>query len=160
MNSLNICVGVPAVMALVVAIAPDNAYAEDVAAEVAMPDASPLASSIRTACQAEGCSIRMNGEQLIANAEKFIAEKDFASAIPLVDALGMAPQYALQHQFLKGYIAAETGELPAAEKAFRSILVDNPDQTRVRLELARVLMMRGNESSADYHFRLAERSDR
>lgn len=156
MKSLKYCVGLPAVMALVVAIAPDNANAEGVPAEVVMPDASQLASSIRTACPAEGCLIRMNGEQLIANAEKFIAEKDFASAMPLVDALGMAPQHALQYRFLKGYIAAETGDLPTAEKAFRGILQNHPDQTRVRLELARVLMMRGNESSADYHFRLAQ----
>jgi hypothetical protein len=158
MNSSKNRVGFPAVMTLAAVIAPANAYAKDVAAEVVMAGEFPLASSIKKACQGQGqrCSVRMNGEQLIANAEKFIAEKDFASAIPLVDALGMAPQYALQHRFLKGYISAETGELPAAEKAFRSILADNPDQTRVRLELARVLMMRGNESSADYHFRLAQ----
>lgn len=156
MGSLKNYVGFPAVMALAVVVAPDNAYAQGAAAEVAMPDASPLAASIKAACQAEGCSIRMNGEQLIANAEKFIAEKDFASAMPLVDALRMAPQYELQYRFLKGYIAAETGELSAAEQAFRSILANRPDQTRVRLELARVLMMQGNESSADYHFRLAQ----
>ena len=148
-------VGLPAVLALAFSIAPDVAYAED-SVEISVPDTTPLASSIRSACQDEGCLIRMTGEQLVANAEKFIAERDFASAAPMVEALGLAPQYALQYQFLKGYIAAETGALPTAEKAFRGILKNHPNQTRVRLELARVLMMRGNEGSADYHFRLAQ----
>jgi outer membrane protein len=158
MKRRNNSVGFSAVMTLVAMTAPTSVCAEDIAAEVVMPGESSLASTIREACQGD-CSIRMNGDQLIANVEKYIAEKDFASATPLIDALALAPQYALQHRFLKGFIAAETGDLPAAEKAFRSILANNPDQTRVRLELARVLMIQGKESSADYNFRLAQEAD-
>jgi outer membrane protein len=152
MNSRNVFVGFSALISLV----PNAALAQDAGGQIDIPETAKIAATIKAGCPETGCSIRMTGEQLLANAEKFIAERDFDSAAPLVKALGMAPQYKLQHDFLLGYIAAESGDLPGAEKIFRGILKDSPGQTRVRLELARIMMMRGNESSADYHFRLAQ----
>ena len=65
----------------------------------------------------------------------------------------------MQQKFLAGFIAVETGDLDGAIKNFRSILDQNPGQTRVRLELARAYLMSGKESSADYHFRLAQNDE-
>ena len=110
-------------------------------------------------CSTKGCNIKVTGDQLIAAAEKAIDAKDYKAAIPMVEALGLAPEYKFQHRFLKGFIAAELGDLEVAEKAFRSLLNDDPKQTRVRLELARVMMLRGKEGAANYHFRLAQQDD-
>ena len=65
----------------------------------------------------------------------------------------------MQQQFLAGYIAIETGDVKAAIRKFRSILDENPGQTRVRLELARAYLLSGKEASADYHFRLAQNDE-
>ena len=61
----------------------------------------------------------------------------------------------MQRQFLSGDTAVETGDLAGAVKIFRAALVNHPDQTRIRLELARALMLQGKTASADHHFRLA-----
>jgi outer membrane protein len=107
------------------------------------------------ACENGNCRYRLTAAQLLQTAEEMVAKQEFTKAIPLVHALGQAPGYELQHKFLSGVIAMGTGDLKTAENAFRSILRDNPGQTRVRLELARVMMASGKEASADYHFRLA-----
>lgn len=107
-------------------------------------------------CEAGVCRVRLTGDQLVAGAEAAIARRAFADAAPLVAALARAPAYKLQHRFLAGYVAVETGDFDTAIRHFRAILAGDPAQTRVRLELARALMLRGHEAAADHHFRLAE----
>jgi outer membrane protein len=133
------------------------AYAFDavpVAATATAEPAEALPSLVPT-CEEGSCRYRLTAQQLLQAAEGLVAEGSYTEAKPLVQALGMAPGYELQHKFLTGMIAKETGDLKGAETAFRSILRDHPEQTRVRLELARLMMAQGKESSADYHFRLA-----
>lgn len=103
-----------------------------------------------------GCIISMTAEQLLAKTQKLVEKKEYAVAKPLAEALGEAPGYELQSRFLMGFIAVETGDLKGAEAQFRAILKDDPKQTRVRLELGRVMMLQGKDGSADYHLRLAE----
>lgn len=106
-------------------------------------------------CTNGECSVRLTAEQLLANAEQLVAEHRFDEAAPMLAALENAPQLAMQRNFLLGYTAVEQGRTDEAIKAFRAVLASHPEQTRVRLELARALMMKGKGESAAYHFRLA-----
>lgn len=107
-------------------------------------------------CDEAGCHYRVTAPELLAKAQELVFARDFEHATPLVEALRQAPGYTLQAEFLAGYIAIESGQTDSAIKHFRAALKDHPDQTRVRLELARALMLKGERSAADYHFRLAE----
>jgi outer membrane protein len=131
------------------------AYVNPAVAETAV--AQPLASAPADEICAGGiCRIKMTPDQLLSRVEALIAARDFTSAMPLIEVLGQAPELEMQQKFLKGFVAAETGDLKTAETVFRAILRDHPGQTRVRLELARIMMLNGKEGAADYHFRLAE----
>ena len=111
------------------------------------------------ACGAQGCRMQLTAAELLTLAEKLVAKGDYERAAPLVAALGQAPDFKFQHLFLTGYMQVETGQLKEAESTFRSLLHSSPGQTRVRLELARVLTLRGKEGAANYHYRLAQKDD-
>jgi hypothetical protein len=133
-------------------------------AETTLPLASDAATDVAAAaapvCDAAGqCHLRVTPHQLLAKAEALIHAKQYQAALPLVEALGQVPDLRMQQQFLAGYIAVETGDVKGAIKKFRSILDENPGQTRVRLELARAYLLSGKEASADYHFRLAQNDE-
>ncbi len=108
-------------------------------------------------CGAQVCHARMTAAEVLEHAQKLIAARDFGQAAPLLAALENAPEYKMERQFLSGYSAIETGNLDIAVKEFRAALVNHPEQTRIRLELARALMLQGKTASADHHFRLAGR---
>lgn len=110
-------------------------------------------------CGAGYCAMRMTAPELLTAAEQLVLNKQYDEAKPLVAALEKAPELAMERQFLEGYIAAETGDLPTATAKFRRVLALRPDMTRARLELARSLMMQGKDKAADYHFSLAEDDD-
>jgi len=126
-----------------------------------LADASAITTASNEArCDTAGqCHFQITPQQLLAKAEALVHEKKYDAALPLIKALGQVPSLKMQQQFLAGYIAVETGDLKGAIKKFRSILNDNPGQTRVRLELARTYLLSGKEGSADYHFRLAQNDD-
>lgn len=107
-------------------------------------------------CPTAGCTYRVTPKELLAKAEQLVLARDFATAQPLIDAMAKAPELDLQRRFLVGYMAVETGDVDTAIANFRAILNNDPSQTRVRLELARALLLQGKESAADYHFRLAQ----
>ncbi len=107
-------------------------------------------------CAGGHCSVKLTAEQLLAAAERLVSEHRFEEAAPMLAALENAPQFSMQREFLIGYSAIEQGQVDAAITAFRSVLANHPEQTRVRLELARALMMKGKGESAGYHFRLAQ----
>lgn len=102
------------------------------------------------------CTMRMTAPQLLDQAAALVQQRRFDEARPMLAALENAPELTMETRFLKGYVAAETGDLDGAAKEFRAVLRDRPDVTRARLELARVLMLQGHDSAADHHFRLAE----
>lgn len=111
-------------------------------------------------CETTGiCRIKVTPAQLLAKAESLVHEKNYEAAAPLIAALGQVPDLQVQQRFLAGYVAVETGDFKGAIKSFRSILNDDPGQTRVRLELARAYLLSGKEASADYHFRLAQNDE-
>lgn len=122
--------------------------------------ATSMGPASQPVCDDAGnCRLQITPQQLLAKAEQLVHEKKYDSAAPLVAALGQVPDLRMQQQFLAGYIAVETGDLKSAIKTFRSMLSEDPGQTRVRLELARAYLMTGKESNADYHFRLAQNDE-
>lgn len=129
------------------------------ATAVAALAAAAPAPIVDPECTAGYCSMRMTAPELLTAAEQLVLNKQFDEAKPLVAALEHAPELAMERQFLEGYIAAETGDLPTAAAKFRRVLALRPDMTRARLELARALMMQGKDKAADYHFSLAEDDD-
>lgn len=107
-------------------------------------------------CSDGVCRVRLTADQILQQADRLVSEHRFDEAAPLLAALDHAPQLAMERDFLKGYSAIETGDVDSAIRIFRSVLKNHPEQTRVRLELARALMMQGKAQSADHHFRLAQ----
>jgi len=114
------------------------------------------AASPTAACDAAGnCTARMTGDQLLAADERLVLARRFDEARPLLAALENVPGRQMERHFLAGYVAIETGQAKEAVAEFRAALAIDPKQTRVRLELARALLMDGDQSAADHHFRLA-----
>lgn len=107
-------------------------------------------------CAAHTCKARLSPGELLDEVQKLVSAKRYAEAKPMVEALAGIPQLTFHYRFLTGYIAEQTGDLPRAVEMFRAILVNDPKQTRVRLELARALFAMGQTQSADREFRLAE----
>lgn len=129
------------------------------AAPMALLAASAATSSHAEAlidqCVAQTCKARLTAGELIEEVQKLVAEKRYTEAAPMVAALQGVPAMTFQYRFLTGYIASQTGDPATAVVMYRAILVDDPGQTRVRLELARTLFAMGKPQSADHQFRLA-----
>lgn len=117
---------------------------------------SPVrAESILDRCAAETCKARLTSDQLLGEVQELVAAKRYAEAKPLLAALATVPALRFETRFLTGFVAEETGDYGRAEAMFRAILVDDPSQTRVRLELGRTLLAMGHTQSADHQLRLA-----
>ena len=114
---------------------------------------------IQGECMAGSCSFALSPAQLLVLAEKLVGDGKFDEARPLVAALASAPGMAIPFNFLDGMIAMNSGDASTATSRFRTILKDHPEQTRVRLELAKALMMQGKFDGADYHLRLAQNNE-
>jgi hypothetical protein len=110
----------------------------------------------RQVCASDACSFTLTPQQLLAAAERLVHEQRYAEAAPLIAALRLAPGYTMQTRFLTGFIAAQTGKLPEAAAQYRAILTDDPRQTAVRLELAKVMLAMRQPAAADKQFRIAE----
>ena len=113
------------------------------------------AESILDQCVSQTCKARLTPSELLGEADNLVLARRFDEARPLIAALTAVPALHFEAQFLAGYVAEQTGDLKQAEAIFRAILVDDPKQTRVRLELARTLLAMGKSQAADHQFRLA-----
>jgi tetratricopeptide (TPR) repeat protein len=118
------------------------------------PAATTTSSPIQ--CDKGRCKLEVSPEGLLAIADRLVSAGRFDEARPYLEALTPVSGLAMERQFLEGYIAAESDDLPLAAKKFRAVLAIRPEMTRARLELARVLMLQGKDRAAEYHFRLAE----
>ncbi|MBU6207730.1 MAG: DUF560 domain-containing protein, partial [Alphaproteobacteria bacterium] len=115
----------------------------------------PAAPSAVTPCGYSVCNVTFTAPQMLDLAQKLVLERNFTAAKPLLIALANQPQYTLQVDFMNGYIAVENGDYKTAIRLFRKILLNHPKETRVRLELARALLITGHDAAAEHHFRLA-----
>lgn len=120
----------------------------------AAADAS--SASIIDRCTAQTCVARLTPAQLLGEVQALVDQSRWAEARPLLAALQQVPGFSLEYRFLSGFVAAQTGDLERAAGFYRAILTDDPKQTRVRLELARVMMLQGKRQSAERQFRIAE----
>ncbi|CAM3032530.1 DUF560 domain-containing protein [Sphingomonas antarctica] len=130
-------------------------------AALALP-AAPVAivSPAGPSATVDGTTVlTFTADELLQRVDRLVAAREFALAKPLAEALGQDPAHRFQSQFLLGYIAVETGDLNTATSEFRAALASHPEATRVRLELARALMLQGKDAAANYHYRLAQRAD-
>ena len=107
-------------------------------------------------CTAQVCKARLTPDQLVNEVQALVVAGRYDDARPMVAAMAAAPALKLQYRFLSGYIAAKSNDLETAARFYREILTEDPSQTRVRLELASVLMMQGKPQSADRQLRIAE----
>ncbi|HEX8444485.1 MAG TPA: surface lipoprotein assembly modifier [Allosphingosinicella sp.] len=96
-----------------------------------------------------------SAQQLLADAEAAVLAGRYAEAKPLVERLASFPEYALQFNFLQGYIALETGDAVTAEQRFRAAAALAPEYTRARIELGRALLAQGKRAEADEQYKLA-----
>jgi outer membrane protein len=103
------------------------------------------------------CLSGLSARQLISASENMIADKNYAEARQVLAALENDPQVSVERNFLQGYIARQSGDKKTAIKKFRAALAEKPDETRIRVELARALYDTGSRQAADYHFKLAQR---
>jgi tetratricopeptide (TPR) repeat protein len=117
------------------------------------------AETILDRCTAETCKARLTPDQLLGEVQQLIAAKRYDDAKPLLAALSAVPTLRFETRFLTGYVAEQTGDYGRAEAMFRAILVEDPTQTRVRLELGRTLLAMGKAQSADHQLRLAAEAD-
>jgi hypothetical protein len=77
----------------------------------------------------------------------------------LVEALMTLPGRKLEGRFLSGMLASGMGDHARAAEFYKQILVDDPSQTRVRLELGREMLAMGHTASADKQFKLAQQDE-
>jgi outer membrane protein len=112
-------------------------------------------AAAQTQCSDGICSLKLTPDQMVLQADLLVARHQFDDAKPLLVALQSTGQHALEAGFLSGYVAAESGDLDEAIRQFRAVLVNHPNQTRVRLELARAMMLKGQDGGAEHNFRLA-----
>ncbi len=114
-----------------------------------------VGGGVNGTCSAGECHYRLTADQVLAQADRLVSEHRFEEAAPLLAALENAPHLLMERNFLLGYSAVETGHYEDAIKLFRRILNAHPEQTRVRLELGRALILQGKSLNAAYQFRLA-----
>lgn len=123
---------------------------------ITIATAGPLTAEPMAAVCANGsCEVRLTADQMLAHASMLVQTKQYAEAAPVIAAVVRAPSLAMEGHFLAGFVAVETGDTETAIKEFRASLAIDPKQTRVRLELARAMMMKGKDTGAAYHYRLA-----
>ncbi|PEQ14096.1 hypothetical protein B2G71_00265 [Novosphingobium sp. PC22D] len=142
-----------------VALLAGGARAEEAPASGGPQAATRLAALAPTSCADGRCSVRLEPGQMLALAEKLVLARKYDEARPLVAALRDAPGMDIPYGFLDGLMHLGEGDTKGAVKRFRRVLENHPEQTRVRLELARALMAMRDYDGAEYHLRLAAQDE-
>ncbi|MDR3507937.1 MAG: surface lipoprotein assembly modifier [Caulobacteraceae bacterium] len=112
--------------------------------------AAPTPSSPAPAPAEAGRSI-----SYVEAAKLLIAAGKLAEAQKVLDALHKATPKDREVIFLLAMLAEAKGDYAAAITDFRAILVDEPGNIRVRLELGRAFFAIGDDPNAEHQFRLA-----
>lgn len=101
---------------------------------------------------------KISATDLFALADRARDSKHYADAQTIYDALSRDrnPEIRAEARFRKGMMLAGNKRYRDAAVAFRSLLDEKPGATRVRLELARVLALMGDERAARREFRQAQ----
>ncbi|ODP37053.1 surface lipoprotein assembly modifier [Sphingomonas turrisvirgatae] len=142
--------------ALLAAALPCTAAAQTFTGQRPTPQPADFAPALLDRCTAATCIARLTAPQLLAEVEKLVTAGRFAEAQPMVAALEQVPALRFEVRFLSGFIAAQLGDHQRAIGYYKEILADDPNQTRVRVELARSMLAMGRPQSADRQFRMAQ----
>lgn len=110
-------------------------------------------------CVAATCKAKLTPDELLGEVQLLIQAKRYDEARPMLAALATLPQYRFETRYLKGMVAAATGDHRTAIALYQAILSDDPGQTRVRLELGRSMLAAGRPQSADRQFKMAQQDD-
>lgn len=97
----------------------------------------------------------VSATQMLDLGERLAVAGKIGDANLILDALKQNEEGSREQVLLAGIVAVAQGNLSAAEADFRTLLLRDPHDVRVRLELARVLFLMRRYSAADYHFRLS-----
>ncbi|WP_454888646.1 surface lipoprotein assembly modifier [Sphingobium indicum] len=97
----------------------------------------------------------VSASQMLDLGEHLAVAGKIGDANLILDALKQNDEGSREQILLAGIIAVAQGNLSLAEAGFRTLLLRDPHDTRVRLELARVLFLLHRYAAADYHFRLS-----
>ena len=102
----------------------------------------------------------LSATDLFALAEQARTARRFDDALKLYDALSKDPdgQVRAEARFRKGMMLIDQHRYAAAAVTFRALLDEKPDAVRVRLELARVMALMGEDVAARRELRQAEAS--
>lgn len=143
-----------AALALAAALlVPAAAGAQTQAASQAAPE------TLVDRCVAETCKAMLTADQLAGEAQRMIEARRYDEARPLITALARLPEHRFEARFLTGQLASATGYHADAARQYKKILIDDPSQTRVRLELAREMLAMGHTASADRQFKIAQQDE-
>jgi hypothetical protein len=88
-----------------------------------------------------------------------ILQKQYDAARAILEPLAKAHPKDIEPRFLLAEISAEEGNFKDAVDRYRAILLDYPDNIRVRLDLAAALYQLGEDESATYNFQLVLADD-
>lgn len=92
----------------------------------------------------------------IERAKSTLAAGDLPAAESLLQTVAYDSSTQNELDFLNGTIAAAKRDYPTAVKHFKALLERDPSLNRIRLELARVYFLKGNDdSAAEHYFRTA-----
>ncbi len=131
---------------------------ETPASEAQSAPQDPPAQADASCAPGGKCAVKLGGKQVVHQAETLVRAGEYEQAQPWLNMLAIAPEFFLEYHFLSGYAAKHQGKLAEAETHFRTILDRDPNQTRVRLELAEILFAKGDREAAAYHLKLVEQS--
>jgi len=114
--------------------------------------------ALATPAAAEDRLENLSAADVFVLAEAARASGDVADALALYDGLSQDPDIEIRTEarFRKGMLLAQLGRNADAAVEFRALLDEKPDAARVRLELARVLAVLGDEAGARRALRQAQ----
>lgn len=97
----------------------------------------------------------LSRQEMLDLGERLAVSERVAEARAILSALALHEPDSRERWLLESIVASAEGRDEEAEAICRRLLAHNPEDTRVRLELARILFQLRRFSGADYHFRLA-----
>lgn len=115
------------------------------------------AKDARACAPGETCATDLSAAQVFALADQYIGAGRLDEAETLYRGLARDPDIDIRSEarFRLATLRESRGDRQGAADAYRAILDEKPDAQRVRLELARVLALQGDESGARRELRRA-----
>lgn len=117
------------------------------------------ATNTATPCPADTQCVEASAAQLFAAADQMFAAGNYDEAISLLQALSQDKHVELRSEarFRLAAVYEKIGDLERAADALRALLAEQPEASRARLELARILAAKGDKRAAQAEVEAAEK---